>query len=231
MGLDEDDYRYEQEEAMEAFLEASLKDISHESATSYLGTYGDAVDARVLACLREAEDLLNAEHPGPALCLAATALELMIRFMVLRPLVQGAFLSDEWAAILARRVAGARSAEDRALLPAVLRQWGIEITTIRMPSEIGVWDFFLAQVWPARNYFVHRGDRPSREVAVGALECARCFRRDIVGAIASRLDFTLETTGKWCQIRGKEATPGGGTRSWSRDFTPRDPFTEGGDGP
>lgn len=227
-----DDYHeYDEDAAREEFLEESLKSISHESAKSYLGTYGDAIDGRVLVCLQQAEALLASDHPGPALCLAATALELMIRFLVLRPLVQGAFLSDEWAGILARRVASGRTAEDRALLPAVLRQWGIDITTIRTPSGILLWEFVRTELKRNRDNFVHRGDRPVKETAVAAFECARHFRAEVVGSIASRLEFTLETTGKWCQIRVKAATQSGvraGDTYYSRyqDFEPRDPFTE-----
>jgi len=225
MSWDYSDYQYEDEqEYLEEFLKESLKNISQENAKTYLGTYGDAVDFRVLGCLNEAEKLLNSGHAGPALCLAATAVELMIRFHLLRPLVQGAFLSDEWAAILARRVASGRSVEDRALLPAVLRQWGIDITTIQTDSGIAVWDYVLTQLVPSRNNFVHRADRPEIETAETAIECAQHFRKEIVGSLASKLGFTLETTGKWSKI--SVGTIHGG--SSVEVFDPEDPFTATG---
>ena len=224
MGWDYIDERQAQEEEyLEEFLQESLKGISQENAKSYLGKYGDAVDERVLGCIHEAKELLISGHAGPALCLAATAVELMIRFHLLRPLVQGAFLSDEWAAILARRVASGRSVEDRALLPAVLRQWGIDITTIRTDSGIAVWDYVLSQLVPSRNDFVHRADRPEIETAETAIECAQHFRKEIVGSLASKLGFTLETTGKWSKISW--VTTFG---SSVEEFDPEDPFTATG---
>ena len=214
-----DEQQAREEEYLEKFLQESLKSISVESAKSYLGTYGDAVDARVMGCLQDAEGLLNLGYFGSALCLAATAVELMIRFMLLRPLVQGAFLSDEWAAILARRVATGRSGEDRAILPAIMRQWGVDITAMRAPSGVLLWEYFLNRLSPSRNNFVHRADRPERETTETAIECARHFRKDIVGSVASRLGFTLETTGKWSEIRWTTSY-GSGVES----FESQDPF-------
>lgn len=211
--------RHEEEEGMREFLQESIDGISRDAAKTYLGTYGDAIDARVESCLRDSESLLSLGYEGPALCLAATSVELMIRFLLLRPLIQGAFLSDEWASILANRIASGRSAEDRELLPAVLKNWDINIENIETSSGIAVWQFILTDLWPNRNKFVHRGDRPKKDAATVAIECARLFRQKIVGAVASKLGFTLETTGKWCIISGKE-----GTRSWGQSFDPRDSF-------
>ena len=220
------DYDYEREqEYLEEFLQESLRGISEDNAKSYLGKYGDAVDVRVLGCLYEAEELVGLGYTGPALCLAATAIELMIRFLLLRPLVQGAFLSDEWAAILVRRVTSGRSSEDRKLLPAVLRQWGIDITTVRTDSGIALWEYVVAQLWPARNKVVHSADRPERETVGAAIECARHFRKEIVGSLASKLGFTLETTGKWSEIRSVTAYGSG-----VEVFDPEDPFTATGEG-
>jgi len=220
------DYIWEQEQNyLDEFLQESLKSISQENAKSYLGKYGDAVDMRVRECLHEAEELLNLGYLGPALRLAATAVELMVRFLLLRPLVQGAFLSDEWAAILVRRVTSGRSSEDRKLLPAVLRQWGIDITTVRTDSGIDLWDYVVGQLWPTRHKVVHRADRPERGTVASAIECARHFRKEVVGSLAAKLGFTLETTGKWSEIR-RVTTHGG---SDIEVFDPGDPFTATGE--
>src|SRR2546426_12054904 len=107
--------------------ERLLEELSEETAKYALGTTGDAIDARVASCLREAEELLASSHPGPALSLAATAGELVIRFLIVRPLVQAAFFSEEWASIIASRIGTGRGSDDRELLPKVLKQWGIDI--------------------------------------------------------------------------------------------------------
>jgi len=48
------------------------------AAREYLGANGDAVDVRVRRCLEEAGALLASGHPGPALSVTTTAVELMI---------------------------------------------------------------------------------------------------------------------------------------------------------
>ena len=146
---DEDDkwsYEGEQEARMAAYydelerlFQEGLKTQAKEAVRSYLGRYGDAVDQRVLARLAETKVLLTHGHFGPSLCAAAIAVELMIRFMLVRPLVQGAFLSDEWAGILTGRIVTGRTAGDRELVPALLRQWGLDVTNVRSsPSQVPV---------------------------------------------------------------------------------------------
>ena len=87
MGAYDDWFRHQQEDAMEAFLEESIRNISEGAAREYLGTYGDAIEERAYACLRQAEDLYRSGYYGPALALSATATEVVIRFFLLRPLI------------------------------------------------------------------------------------------------------------------------------------------------
>lgn len=207
-----------QEEYERALVQDALRNISTEAAKGYLAKYGDAVDARVTACLTEADTLLAHGHYGPALALAATAIELMVRFLLLRPLVQGAFLSDRWAGILATRIATGRTAQDREMLPAILREWGVDVVNVRAPSGVLVWAFLIGNLWPSRDHFVHRFAGVEEKVAIRAVECAKVFRSSIVSAVAKRLGFTLDKTGRWSVIESGK----------SREETPTDdPFTEG----
>lgn len=213
-----DPWEYEQEAAMEAFIEESLKNISEDNVRSYLGTFGDAIEERVRECLRQAKELLDLNHYGPALTLSATAIEIVIRFLLLRPLVQGAFLSDEWAEILAKRIATGRSAEDRELLPAILRQWGVDITSIKLSGKIGLWET-IHDLWKKRNNFVHFGEIITEPVAISGIECVNVILNKVVYPISMKLGFTLETTGKWCEIHRK--TDYG---SYSTSFKPKNPL-------
>lgn len=215
-----EDLAREAQEAQEDYeanlVQDALRQISKDGARAYLSRYGDAVDTRVTACLAEAEQLAATHHPGPALALVATALEIMIRFLLLRPLVQGAFLSDRWAGILAARIATGRTAEDRELLPAILRQWGLDITKIKSPGGIHVWPLIVGQLWSIRDGFVHRFEPVSPELAVQAVECARAFRDQAVGHVAKRLGFTLAETGKWSAIKKADKVV--------EEVVPGDPF-------
>lgn len=183
-----------------ALVQEALRNISKDAAKNYLSRYGDAVDARIHACLEQAKQLVSGDHFGPALALAATALEVTIRFLLLRPLVQGAFLSDRWAAILAARIATGRTAEDREMLPAILREWGVDVTRVKSPDGMQVWPFIVGRLWGFRDKFVHRFDPVTREIALQAIDSAHVFRAEVVGTVAKRLGFTLDVTKRWSAI-------------------------------
>ena len=208
-------------------FEEDLKSQAKGAVKSYLGRYGDAVDQRVLASLAESKALLKGGHFGPALCTAAIAVELMIRFMLVRPLVQGAFLSDEWADILTARIATGETARDRQLVPAVLRQWGLYVTKVRgAATKVPVWEFTVAKLFPCRHNYVHRYEPIAEDIAAAGVECAEAFRYEIVAAVAKQIGFTLDATRKWRQIfHPKVVTELGGVISESTEhFEPADPF-------
>lgn len=218
MSVEDDRYYYEQEAAMEAFLEESLRNISEENVRWYLGTYGDAIEERVKECLRQAKELHDQKYYGPSIILSTTANEIIIRYMLLRPLVQGAFLSDEWAEILSKRVATGRSSEDREILPAILKQWEIDITSIKLSNAASLWESIL-RLWRKRNEFIHIGEPISYEDAQTAMECVETLLNEVVLPISINLGFTLKTTGKWCKIDRKTEYGSYGT-----SFTPKTPF-------
>ncbi len=166
-------------EELERMFQESRSQESREAVRRYLAQNGDAVDTRVQGAIREATVLLEKQHLGPALCVAATAIEVMIKFMILRPLVQGAFLSDDWAEILTQRVLPKRGpiSQDRKLLPAVLHRWGVDV------AQVPLWGFLQA-LFDARNKYAHGYEAVPAGTAGKGVETAEEFRRDVVGTIA-----------------------------------------------
>ena len=181
--------------------ESVLEGHSRESAKRMLGTIGDAMEARIERSLNQANQLLNLGYAGASIVQTATGGELFIRFMVLRPLVASAFLSEVWESILTEKIGTGRSIEDRRILPDVLAEWGIDVKTIQAKSNVNVWDFFRKHLWNDRDNFVHKGIEPEKEIASTALECVKFFKETIVEKIGTKLGFTLEATGKWCEIK------------------------------
>jgi hypothetical protein len=186
--------------AYEDLIRDSLAAIPIEAAKTYLMRFGDAIDERVQECLRQAESL-RADFPGASLTLSITSVEIMIRFLLLRPLTQGAFLSEQWAEVLLRRIGMGRTSGDRELLPAVLRNWNVAITDFRISAGKPLWTFLTDSAWPARDRFVHALDPIAAELANEVFEAARTFREQVIGRIATTLGFTLERTGHWCKIQ------------------------------
>lgn len=225
MSWDDDELYYEQEAGMEAFLEESLKNISEDNIRGYLGRNGDAIDSRVENCLRQARELKDLNYFQPAVTHATTAIEIIVRFMLIRPLLQGAFLSDDWADFISKRIVSGRSAEDRALLPSILKFQGIELEKIKLPSGRPLWETIVKEVYPKRHRVIHAADAASSAEAELAINCAEALRCEIVHPIAKKFGFSLEDTGKWSKIKGEKGVPGeDGYQSWGHYFTTSDPF-------
>lgn len=192
--------RYREEDAMERFIDEQLRQLSEGPVVYYLARYGDAIEERVQRCRTESEALSAAGFHGAALVRLAAAIEITIRFFLARPLVQGAFLSDEWAALLSTKMLNGRTAEDRELLPAILRNWQLDITQVALADGTKIWDSILKRVWPRRNEYVHAGDAISESDALLAGECLQVLLTQVVSPIAVRLGFTREETGRWSVI-------------------------------
>ncbi|MBI4379853.1 MAG: hypothetical protein HY574_01485 [candidate division NC10 bacterium] len=203
MSWDDDYHRYQEEAAMEAFREEELRRIAEEPVFGYLAVHGDAIEARVKRCLAEAQVLSGSGHHGAALTRAASGVEVTIRFFLARPLVQGAFLSEDWAELLSQKVLSGRTAEDRELLPAILWNWRIDITKVKLPDGSQAWEQIVRRVWPRRNDYVHKADDASADEALLAIECLTALLSQVVDPLATRLGFTREQTGCWSVVAAK----------------------------
>jgi hypothetical protein len=210
---------YEEEEQYQRMIEESLRSVSEGAATSYLGTYGDAVQQRVDQSLSVARELAGAGFHAAAVVAATSAIEITIRFLLIRPLLQGAFLSDEWAEVLTKRIASGRIAGERELLPAVLRQWSVDITKLRNAGGELLWETSLPAVWRKRNLVVHEAASATSDDSNRAVQSAELLLKEVVAPLAKRLGFTIETTGKWSEIREEAGSVADGTyRSRMQSF-------------
>jgi hypothetical protein len=197
---DWEDYTQEQIYAEEETLARIPRDLHEDAVRSYLGCNGDAIDQRVESLLSMATGLLAGNFQGPSAVVSVTALETMIQYFCVRPIVEGGFLSDLLAREVTKRITGSRSADQRSLLAAILRPWGIEIDRILLENGKPLWSEFQSNVVKKRDGFVHRGDDVSDEVAVLALKCATEFRAQVVMNMAKRLGFTHDKTHCWSKV-------------------------------
>ena len=218
-GHDWDDYERYFDDYEGEMYESFLESLSDENVRSYLGSNGDAIHARVSSCLETAEKFLETDYPGPALVAAGTAIEVIIGFYLLRPLVQGAFLSDQWADLLTTRALGGRRSIDRKFLPKLARAWGIDILGVEIGDGKKLWDTYWNTVRKARNAHVHAGTPVSTEVAERALECARGLITNVVEPIAEKFWLSWPESGSW-----REAKEGVGGGKTTTTFPALNPF-------
>lgn len=203
-------------EALEEQVQEAIEGRSLDAARDYLGTYGDAVTERLRSVIAEAETLLAEGHPGPAIALAATAVEVTVRDLVIRPIVQGAFLSDQWAAILTDQIIRGAPGEGRRLLPVIAKAWDLDLDEVRLADRASAWGVFTGQVSQARNAFVHRADPVPLKVARRGIECATAVLDGLGGALAKGLGMD------WPAHPWQEAYRVGG---WAlRDYEPKSPY-------
>jgi hypothetical protein len=200
--MSQDDDSYYEEEYWETIgrqeeIAAAIKDLSEEPIRQFLGTYGDAIDARLDDTLAIARYASQSGYPRYAVVGAVTAIELIMRYMLVRPLLQGAFRSGSWAKILAKHFTQGRSAQERNLLPSVLGMYGIKVDDLKLPDSSALWNVFVTRIVPKRNAIIHDGDNATPDEAKLALDCANTLREKVVAQIAKKMGFDLEKNGAW----------------------------------
>lgn len=210
------DYRYDFEEeiARDEYIQETLKGISEDGVRGYLGVYGDAVEERIHSSLIQAEQLKGSGWCDSAVTMAVTAIELTIRFLLVRPLIQAAFLSEDWADLLTQRIASGRTIDDRKLLPEILRFHDLDIKQITLDDGRELWQAIL-DIYKVRDKVVHAGEPSTIAHAEIAIACATKLREAVVVPIAEKLGFSLEKTGKWQNIE-KE--------NFKSHYSPQSPF-------
>lgn len=214
------DYEYMRDEYERDLVENALKELSYENIRSFLGTYGDAIEERISVLLNDSERLLNHNFYGPSLVLSASSIEIIIRFFLIRPLIQGAFLSDEWADLLSERIINGQPLRDRKLLPLILNNWGVDIYSYNLSNGKRLWKTIQSNILRKRNLFVHQGEFVNYDESNTALQCAV-----ILFDIAKKFGFTLDTTGRWSEI--KNGTDDMSDGVFSKSFKPSSPFKNG----
>jgi hypothetical protein len=214
-GMGRDYYDYEDEISHDQFVAETLKNISQEGVRTYLGVHGDAVDFRVKDCIEQARNLNAYGFHRQAILSAAIAIELIVRFLLVRPLIQAAFLDEDWAYLLTKKITSGPSIHDRNLLPEILRYHDIKISDVKLSAGPELWQTVIKTVYPKRDRIVHEGESATLEEAKIAVECASLLREKVVLPLAKKVGFTLETTGCWHKTK---------TDKSSSQYAERNPF-------
>ena len=212
MGYDEwDAQRDADEEAYADYLAYEYPNERHEGAIRYfLGVYGDAIDERLNRLQKDADHLINLGMFGSALVLCATGIEIIIKYFCVKPIVEGAFLSELWASELSSKIIGNRSSDQQKLLVFILKPWGIDLENITTGTNEPLWTVIRKRLLPNRQKVVHEGATISEGEAVFSLQCFVAMRTKVVAEIAKRFGFILDKTGCWCHV--------------DTGWTPKDPF-------
>jgi hypothetical protein len=210
-----------EEAAEDEFWSRVPQDLHEGQVRDYLGFYGDAIETRATGLRTAAENLLAQKFYGPSVVVSVVALEIMIQYFCVRPIIGGALSSNLLAEEVADHMFGARTYDQRKLLTALLKPWGVDLALILLGGGKPFWDTYQNIVLKKRNAFVHRGDEIEEGEAVLALDCCSTFKGDVVLKMADRLGFTIQRTGCWKRV---EHGPQGMSISGGSYYSAGDPF-------
>lgn len=179
------------------YIEDLLSERSRDSVRMYLAVYGDAIEKRVRECLADARDLLASGQHGLSLVRSATASELVIGYLVVRPLVRGAIMSEQWAAILTEKIIYASRRNDKELLPPLVKQLEIDLDAIVLPSGGRMWQRLVGKddgVWAGRDAFLHLSLPASEEMARTGIEAVEALLSGLAAPLAARFGLSWPET-------------------------------------
>ncbi len=152
----------------------------------YLAMNGASVWDRVERSLATAE-VLQSSYPGSSIVSSSTAAELLIRYLLLRPLIAGLVFDTRLAMRLIRDpFRRGQQALDRVMLPAACAAWNIDLESIDLPNGEPLWSTYESLV-EVRNRYVHRADPVSQAQAVGGIDCTKGLLTTVLIPTAARL--------------------------------------------
>ncbi len=161
------------EEYRREIEEETLASIKENAINYYFFYYGDDIERRVQSRIDAANRLLTSRFFGESLTNSVIAIELTVRWFLLRPLCEASFMSEEVADILVDKILPRRtSGADRQILPSILREWGCDLDKLQLKDGSGLWVKFTNECVPARNAFIHQGAEVDPSVAKIAAESA-----------------------------------------------------------
>ncbi|QDU38217.1 hypothetical protein Mal4_25420 [Maioricimonas rarisocia] len=175
MGMDEWEAQHEaaREEYEREVEQRTLSEIKENAINYYFFYYGDDIQDRIRKRIDAAKELATSGFYGESLTSSMIAVELTIRWFLLRPLCEASFMSEDVADILVRQILPSRSGgADRDLLPKMLKEWGTDITSLELSDGSELWESVTKQFIVSRNRFIHRGETVERETAEGAVDAA-----------------------------------------------------------
>ncbi|MCK4644984.1 MAG: hypothetical protein KAU46_01915 [Candidatus Aminicenantes bacterium] len=209
------------QEEFEAEIAAKvIADLPLDKIRDYLGTYGDAIESRVNKCVLEAKKLEEIKYYGLSLVRAVTAMEVIIRYFVLRPLLEGAFLADKLAGIIIQRILPNRSYSDRGLLIDLTKHLKIPLTDLKLSDDSKLWATFNEKIVFKRNRVVHRADDIEKKYALLAIECVDIFMLHVIAPIAKKFGMGWPDTRVWHEFNYTNET--GVTTHFN--YKPSNPF-------
>jgi len=200
MSYDEHDAAYDSymEELYKEHRKEALEEFTSERLQSFYVKNPDLAKP-ALQALADARKLLPV-HPGAALVLAAVAMELGIKTVLLKPVVYG-LVHEESAASLITDLAISRTGFERfrdLLVQVLANHGGVDLGTAKRPgSDKLLWEE-ISEVQKKRNALLHRGELPSDYDAERSIVVASTVLDGLIPSVLHRLYMHLHDGTRIC---------------------------------
>lgn len=182
----------------EEHRERAITEFTTERLRSYYVDHPTLM-APALQALTDSRELLGV-HAGAALVFAASAVELGIKGVLLRPVVYGLVHQESTAALITDLVVSHTSFDRfRDLLFEILTEHGgTDLRAAKRPgASKPLWEE-IAGVQANRNALVHRGERPDTEQAGLSVEVATTVLDQLIPSVLHHLGLHLHDAVRVC---------------------------------
>lgn len=182
----------------EEHRERAITDFTTERLRSYYVDH-PAMVAPALQALADSRQLLGI-HAGAALVFAASAVELGIKGVLLRPVVYGLVHQESTASLITDLVISHTSFDRfRDLLFQILTDHGgTDLRAAKRPGASKLLWEEMAAVQANRNALVHRGERPAMEQAELGIEVATTVLEQLIPSVLHHLGLHLHNAVRVC---------------------------------
>lgn len=169
----------ENDAARDAFYDQISNEAIDEFTADRLKSYYDdhfTTMQPALRTLHEATRLLKNDHPSAAMVFAAAAVELLLKYTILQPLIYGLIHNENMANVIVNYTLGQTgfSRYDQLLKDLFQEVAGVDITTVR--RRTGAHKTLIEEckeLSKQRNKIMHSGDTATREDATNACDVAQ----------------------------------------------------------
>jgi hypothetical protein len=206
------------EQYQQQIYDDAVRQFTEERLRSYFVANPNLAEP-ALDALKYAQSLLRA-HPMAALIFAATAMELAIKVVILKPIVAGLVHTEglaEFITDLTTQHTGMDRFRD-LLAEIFARFGGVDLKTYKRPNSTMTFWQEIAEVQSARNGVIHRGEKARKGASSLAVAVAATLLKRIFPSVLEHLNLHLHDPGVICNQKH--------TTILSVTFTASDPPTK-----
>ncbi len=180
----DDDYAdYAEDAAMDALREQTIAEFQQERLGSYYTEHPEVAQPAIDR-LNEAQALFDAGFISASLVFAISAVEHMLKYTLLRPIIYG-LVHSEFAAELIADVEVRLATLPKLLFPIIAKIAKVDLSTYRRHDQpITLWDEF-KRLQVIRNGVLHQGKSVEQGDASTALAVGDAMLTDVVRHVMS----------------------------------------------